>query len=50
VLCDLLGVDRWQVFSQAITARPLCSSRYVLTGRGKIDGLLSRVVNRAWQF
>jgi hypothetical protein len=49
LLVDLLGLNRWAVFLQAVTTRPLCSGRYDLTGNPKKDRALSRVLNRAWR-
>jgi hypothetical protein len=48
LLCDLLGLDRWAVFLQGLSTRPVCSRRYVLTGHHRRDRQLSRVINRAW--
>jgi hypothetical protein len=49
LLVDLLGLNRWEVFLQALTGRPPCGGRYVLTGDPETDEALSRVLNRAWR-
>src|SRR5262249_11344749 len=46
LLCDLIGVDRWEVSARAI-ARDL-RGRYDLTGHTRRDGRLSAILNRAW--
>ncbi len=49
LLCDLLALNRWQVFYQALKSRPLCSGRYNLTGDRRRDEALSAVLNRCWR-
>lgn len=49
LLCDLLGVNRWAVFHQAIKSKPICSGRYNLTGDRRRDERLSGILNRAWR-
>jgi len=48
LLCDLLGLNRWQVFYQAIGHKPYCNGTYMLTGHRGRDRALSKVINRAW--
>jgi hypothetical protein len=47
LLLDLMGLNRWEVLLRALSGVP-CTGRYVLTGQGKIDRVLSHVLNRAW--
>lgn len=49
LLCDLLGVNRWQVFYQALRSKPLCSGRYHLTGDRRRDERLSAILNSCWR-
>lgn len=49
LLCDLLGVNRWATFHQALTDRPLCSGRYRLTGHRRTDDQLSAILNTCWR-
>ena len=48
LLVDLLGRERWELFFRTINTRPMGHTRYTLTGNGKIDRQLSKVVNHAW--
>ena len=49
LFCDLLGLNRWAVFLQAIAGRPVCGGHYALMGNPRKDRALSRVLNRAWR-